>query len=46
MSEKKEWYDLDKFMGRRTLVDRIIESFLDSSDKTKFTGKDKILFYK
>ena len=46
MSEKKEWYDLDKFMGKRTLVDKIIESFLNSSDKTSFTGKDKILFYK
>ena len=43
---KAEWYDLDKFMNKRSFVDKIIEDFLDSSDKTKFWWKDKILFYK
>ena len=43
---KAEWYDLDEFMNRRSFVDKIIEYFLDSADKTKFWGKDKILFYK
>lgn len=45
-TQKAEWYDLDKFMNKRSFVDKIIEYFLDSSDKTKFGGKDKILFYK
>ena len=27
-------------------IDRIVEYFLDNQDKTKFSGKDKILFYK
>ena len=43
---KAEWYDLDKFMNKRSFVDKIIEDLLDSSDKTKFWWKDKILFYK
>ena len=49
MTEKKtktEWYDLDEFMSRRSFVDNIIEYFLDSTDKTRFWWKDKILFYK
>ena len=28
------------------LIDKIVEYFLDSQDKTSFSGKDKILFYK
>lgn len=43
---KAEWYDLDKIMWKRSFVDRIIESVLDSSDRTTFSWKDKILFYK
>ena len=43
---KVEWYDLDKFMSKRGFMDRLIESFLNSSDKTSFSWKDKILFYK
>ncbi len=43
---KAEWYDLDKIMTRKTFVDKIIEYFLDSTDKTTFSWKDKILFYK
>ena len=43
---KAEWYDLDKFMSKRGLMDRLIEGFLNSSDKTSFSWKDKILFYK
>ena len=43
---KAEWYDLDKIMWKRSFVDRIIENVLDSSDKTTFSWKDKILFYK
>ena len=43
---KAEWYDLDKIMTRKTFVDKIIEYFLDSADKTTFSWKDKILFYK
>ena len=43
---KADWYDLDKFMNKRSFVDKIIEYFLDSSDKTGFWWKDKILFYK
>ena len=45
-SPKVEWYDLDKFMSKRGFMDRLIESFLNSSDKTSFSWKDKILFYK
>jgi len=43
---KDEWYDLDKLATKRSFVDKLIESFLDSSDKTTFSWKDKILFYK
>ena len=43
---KAEWYDLDKIIWKRSFVDRIIESVLDSSDRTTFSWKDKILFYK
>ena len=43
---KTELYDLDKVMSKWTFVDKIIEYFLDSSDKTTFSWKDKILFYK
>ena len=39
-------YDLDKVMTRKSFMDKIIEYFLDSTDKTTFSGKDKILFYK
>ena len=49
MTEKnlnKEKYDLDKIMTKRSFVDKIIEDFLASSDKTTFSWKDKILFYK
>ncbi len=49
MTEKnlnKEKYDLDKIMTKRSFVDKIIEDFLTSSDKTSFSWKDKILFYK
>ncbi len=45
-TQKAEWYDLDKIMTRKTFVDKIIEYFLDSTDKTTFSWKDKILFYK
>lgn len=43
---KSEWYDLDKVMYKRGIVDRIVEYFLDSTDKSTFSWKDKILFYK
>jgi hypothetical protein len=33
-------------MTKKTFVDKIIEYVLDSTDKTTFSGKDKILFYK
>ena len=49
MADKKqitEKYDLDKMMTRKSFVDKIIEYFLDSTDKTTFSWKDKILFYK
>ena len=49
MTEKKvnsKWYDLDKIMSKRSLMDKIIEYFLSSSDKSTFSWKDKILFYK
>ena len=39
-------YDLDKVMTRKSFMDKIIEYFLDSTDMTTFSGKDKILFYK
>jgi len=45
-SPKVEWYDLDKFMSKRSFMDKLIENFLNSSDKTSFSWKDKILFYK
>ena len=43
---KAEWYDLDKIMSKRSFMDKIIEYFLNSSDKSTFSWKDKILFYK
>lgn len=43
---KAEWYDLDNIMSKKSFVDKIIEDFLSSSDKTSFSWKDKILFYK
>ena len=43
---KAEWYDLDELMTKRSFVDKIVEYFLDSSDKSTFSWKDKILFYK
>ena len=49
MTDKKQnidKYDLDKLMTRKSFMDKIIEYFLDSADKTTFSGKDKILFYK
>jgi len=44
--KKNSEYDLDKIMSKRSLLDKLIESFLSSSDKTSFSWKDKILFYK
>lgn len=35
-----------EYEWKKTFVDKIIERFLDSSDKTTFSGKDKIIFYK
>lgn len=49
MTEKDqniEWYDLDKTTSKRGFMDRIIEYFINSSDRTTFSWKDKILFYK
>ena len=44
---KTEWYNLDNnTTSRGWFVDRIVEYFLDSSDKSTFSWKDKILFYK
>ena len=43
---KAEWYNLDELMTKRSFVDKIVEYFLDSSDKSTFSWKDKILFYK
>jgi len=43
---KAERYDLDKIMSKRSFMDKIIEEVLSSSDKTSFSWKDKILFYK
>ncbi len=43
---KAEWYDLDEVMSKRSFVDKIIEYVLDTTDKTTFSWKDKILFYK
>ncbi len=44
--KKNQEYDLDKLMTKRSFMDKIIEKFLSSSDKTSFSWKDKILFYK
>ena len=41
---KSEWHEWTAH--RASFVDKIIERFLNESDKTKFTWKDKILFYK
>lgn len=43
---KVEWYDLNKKTSKKSFVDKIVEYFLDSTDKTTFSWKDKILFYK
>ena len=43
---KAEWYDLDKIMSKRSFMDQIIEYFINSSDKSSFSWKEKILFYK
>ena len=43
---KVVWSKFDKFMNKKSFMDKIIESFINSSDKTKFSWKDKILFYK
>lgn len=43
---KAELYDLDKIMSQKGIMDKIIEYFLNSSDKSSFSWKDKILFYK
>ena len=43
---KAEWYELDKTMTSWSFVDKIVAYFLDSSDRTTFSWKDKILFYK
>ena len=43
---KAESYDLDKIMAKKGFMDKIVEYFLNSSDKTSFSWKDKILFYK
>ena len=43
---KENWYDLDQFMSKRSFVDKIIEYFLNQSDRSMFSWKDKILFYK
>ena len=45
-TQKAELYDLDKVISKRSLMDKIIEYFINSSDKTSFSWKDKILFYK
>ena len=45
-NQKAEWYDLDKIMTKRSFLDEIIEYFLNFSDKSTFSWKDKILFYK
>ena len=41
---KSEWHEWTAH--RASFVDKIIERFLNESDKTKFTWKEKILFYK
>ncbi len=45
-TQKAEWYDLDNIMKKRSFLDKIIEYFLNLSDKSTFSWKDKILFYK
>ena len=42
-SQTNNW---NKLVIKKSFMDRIIEWFLDSSDKTKFWWKDKIFFYK
>jgi hypothetical protein len=36
-TQKAELYDLDKVMSKRSLMDKIIEYFINSSDKTSFS---------
>ena len=45
-NSKANKYDLDQFMSKRSFLDKIVEYFLNSSDKSTFSWKDKILFYK
>ena len=45
-NQQTEWFDLNSFLSKRSFLDRIIEYFLNLSDKTTFSWKDKILFYK
>ena len=49
MAEKKSkvvWMDAEEFTWNKSFVDSIVEKFLASSDKTNFSWKDKILFFK
>jgi type II secretory pathway component PulF len=43
---KDKVYEIDNLMKKRSFFDNIIEYFLKASDKSTFSGKDKILFYK
>ena len=43
---KKEWNSTDNTTGKLSFIDKIVAHFLDSSDRTTFSWKDKILFYK
>ena len=45
-SPKDKVYEIDNLMKKRSFFDDIIEYFLKASDKSTFSGKDKILFYK
>ena len=50
MVEKKVKYNWEKndnkFSDKKNFIDLIFEKILSLSDKTKFSGKDKILFFK
>lgn len=45
-AQNPEWSNFDKLMNNRSLMDKLIESVISSFDKSKFSWKDKILFYK
>ena len=45
-AQNPEQFDFDKLMNSRSLMDKIIESVISSFDKSSFSWKDKILFYK